>query len=213
MEQSSPVSKIGLRARKKSATKEALGRAALDLAIERGLDAITAESIAEAADVSTRTFHNYFSCKEDAVLFELDKATQHLVEAFADRSPEEPVLDSLQAVQVEFVESAAGFERMIAVTRLMAGHPTLIAQHVAHQDSTSQAMLAEIGRRTGTDPDTDLYPRLVYHIAGAIALAVIEQHINAGATLSRRVLADAVREGFAQLKQGLPQPEPTGAAT
>lgn len=209
------MSEIGLRERKKFATKEALGRAALDLAIERGLDVVTAELIAEAAGVSTRTFHNYFSCKEDAVLFELDKSVQHLVEAFANRGSDEPVLDSLQAIQVDFVESAAGFERMIAVTRLMAGHTTLIARHVAQYDPTSQAMLAEIGKRTGTDPATDLYPRLVYHAAGAIAQAVIERHITAADTPSRRALADAVREGYAQLRRGLPQPGPapsTGGA-
>lgn len=102
------MSEIGLRERKKFATKEALGRAALDLAVERGLDAVTAESIAEAAQVSTRTFHNYFSCKEDAVLFEVDKSVQHMLEAFAARDPAEPVLDSLEEVQVDFVESAAG---------------------------------------------------------------------------------------------------------
>lgn len=205
------MSEIGLRERKKFATKEALGRAALDLAIERGLDVVTAESIAEAADVSTRTFHNYFSCKEDAVLFELDRSVQHLVEAFANRHPDEPVLDSLQAIQVDFVESAADFERMIAVTRLMAGHTTLIARHVAQYDPTSQAMLAEIGKRTDTDPDTDLYPRLVYHAAGAIAQAVIERHLSAAVTPSRRALADAVREGYTQLRRGLPQPVPASS--
>lgn len=207
------MAETGLRARKKSATKEALGRAALDLAVERGLDAVTAESIAETADVSTRTFHNYFACKEDAVLFELEKSVQQLVEAFVGRDPAEPVLNSLEEIQVEFVESAEGFERIIAVTRLMAGHPTLIAQHVARHDSASAPLLAEIARRTGTDQDRDLYPRLVYHATGAIALAVMELHISAGTALSRRALADAVREGYAQLKQGLPQPESMGVAT
>ncbi|ORX05686.1 TetR/AcrR family transcriptional regulator [Mycolicibacillus trivialis] len=202
------MSESGLRERKKFATKEALGRAALDLAVERGLDAVTAEAIAEVADVSTRTFHNYFSCKEDAVLFELEKSAQQLVETFRGRSVDEPVLDSLEVVQVEFVESAAGLERMIAVTRLMAAHPALIAQHVAANDSTSQAMLAEIGRRSGTDPNTDLYPRLVFHTTSAIALAVIEQHLNAGADTasSRQALVDAIRTAYAQLKTGLPQP-------
>jgi AcrR family transcriptional regulator len=202
------VSEIGLRERKKFATKEALSRAALELTIERGLDGTTAESIAEAAGVSTRTFHNYFSSKEDAVLFMLDKSVQELVERFVQRSADEPLLDSLEAILVGFVESADGLEWMIAVTRLMAEHPALIVRHVAMSDSTSDAMLAEIGRRTGTDPDTDLYPRLVYHASGAIAHAVLELHINAGpdAAPPRPVLADAVRDGYAQLRRGLPPP-------
>ncbi|OHV03764.1 TetR family transcriptional regulator [Mycobacterium talmoniae] len=201
------MSEIGLRERKKFATKEALSRAALELTIDRGLDATTAEAIAEAAGVSTRTFHNYFSNKEDAVLFMLDKSVQDLVEAFGQRSPEEPVLDSLESILIGFVESADGLEWMIAVTRLMADHPALIARHVALSDSKTDAMLAEIGRRSGTDPDVDLYPRLVYHATGAIARAVLELHINGGneGAPPRAILADAVRDGYAQLRRGLPQ--------
>lgn len=204
------MSEVGLRERKKFATKEALSRAALELTIERGLDATTAEAIAEAAGVSTRTFHNYFSNKEDAVLFMLDNSVQDLLEGFMQRSPEEPVLDSLEAILIGFVESADGLEWMIAVTRLMAEHPALIVRHVAMSDWTSNAILAEIGRRSGTDPDKDLYPRLVYHATGAIARAVLELHINAGtdAAPPRSILADAVRDGYAQLRRGLPQPTP-----
>lgn len=198
----------GLRERKKVATKVALGRAAVELTIDRGLDAATAESIADAAGVSTRTFHNYFSSKEDAVLFMLDKSVQDLVDSFAQRSPGELVLDSLEATVIGFFESADGVEWMIAVTRLMADHPALIARHVALSDSKSDAILAEIGRRSGTDPDVDLFPRLVFHASGAIARAVLELYINAGrdAAPPRQVLLDAVREGYAQLRRGLPQP-------
>lgn len=204
------MSEIGLRERKKFATKEALGRAAVELTIERGLDATTAESIAERAGVSTRTFHNYFSSKEDAVLFMLDKSVQDFADRFAQRSPEEPVLDTLEAMLIGFVESADGLEWMIAVTRLMADHPALIARHVALSDSKSDAILAEIGRRSGTNPDTEMYPRLVFHATGAIARAALELHINADADAAppRALLVDAVRDGYAQLRGGLPQPTP-----
>lgn len=203
------MSVIGLRERKKVATKVALGRAAVELTIDRGLDAATAESIAEAAGVSARTFHNYFSSKEDAVLFMLDKSVQDLVDSFAQRPPEEPVLVSLEATVIAFFESADGVEWMIAVTRLMADHPALIARHVALADSKSDAILAEIGRRSGTDPDVDLFPRLAFHASGAIARAVLELHINAGRDTAppRQVLVDAVREAYVQLRRGLPQPQ------
>jgi AcrR family transcriptional regulator len=198
-----------LRERKKVATKEALSKAALELATERGLHAVTAEAIAEAADVSTRTFHNYFSSKEDAILFALDKMVHDLVESFIARDPAEPILDSLEAVSIEFVESAGGLDRMVAVTRLMTEHPTLIARHVATFDSTSEVMLAEIGRRTGTDPAVDLYPRLVYHASAAIARAVVEQYTTTSGSAdapTRPSLADAVHDGFTQLRSGLPPP-------
>ena len=56
------------RERKKQATRQALHEAAFTLAEERGLTGTTVEAIAERADVAPRTFFNYFTCKEDAVL-------------------------------------------------------------------------------------------------------------------------------------------------
>ncbi len=53
------------RERKKLATRNALAQAALDLIQQKGLHHVTIEDIAEAADVSNRTFFNYFPSKED----------------------------------------------------------------------------------------------------------------------------------------------------
>ena len=57
----------GLRERKKLAVRQALGSAALRLAVERGLENVTVEDITAEADVSLRTFGNYFSSKYEAI--------------------------------------------------------------------------------------------------------------------------------------------------
>ena len=62
-----PGQRSGLRERKKLAIRRALGSAALRLAMERGLDNVTIEDITAEADVSLRTFGNYFSSKYEAI--------------------------------------------------------------------------------------------------------------------------------------------------
>jgi AcrR family transcriptional regulator len=61
-----------LREKKKRETRTALARAAAELLLNEGDDGMTVAAIAEQAGVSTRTFHNYFSRREDALLSFLD---------------------------------------------------------------------------------------------------------------------------------------------
>lgn len=58
----------GLRERKRRATRFAIQQAALRIAIEDGLPAVTVDEISRRADVSPRTFFNYFPNKEAALL-------------------------------------------------------------------------------------------------------------------------------------------------
>jgi len=59
---------MGLRERKRAQTRHRLEEAAVGLALRDGLDKVTIDAISERADVSPRTFFNYFDSKEDAIL-------------------------------------------------------------------------------------------------------------------------------------------------
>src|SRR5687767_9629068 len=80
------------------ATRLALHAAALRLVAERGPDSVSVDQVAASADVSPRTFFNYFSSKDDAVLG-LDPAMpQRQAEAFRSRPPDESPLQALRTV-------------------------------------------------------------------------------------------------------------------
>ncbi|WP_170201360.1 TetR/AcrR family transcriptional regulator [Actinocorallia herbida] len=59
----------GLREQKKADTRRAVHHAAIRLATEHGYDKVTVEEIADAANISRRTFFNYFTDKAEAVMF------------------------------------------------------------------------------------------------------------------------------------------------
>ncbi|HLR51984.1 MAG TPA: TetR/AcrR family transcriptional regulator [Candidatus Avamphibacillus sp.] len=57
-----------LRDFKKEKTANKLANAAFELALERGLDGFVVKDIVQRAGYSRRTFANYYSCKEEAVV-------------------------------------------------------------------------------------------------------------------------------------------------
>ena len=81
----------GLRERKKLAARTAMSEAALRVALVDGLRAVTAEVVADAVGLSPRTFRNYFSSVEEAVVDGLVVRGTALSDALEARPAAEPV--------------------------------------------------------------------------------------------------------------------------
>lgn len=64
---------MGLRERKKIKARAAIERAALELVLERGYDGATVEDICERAEVSKKTFFNYFPSKAAVITGRMDE--------------------------------------------------------------------------------------------------------------------------------------------
>lgn len=152
---------ISLRERKKRATRVALRTAAVELVAERGLNAVTVEEIAAAADVSTRTFFNYFASKEDAVSGWDPDRLGELVAALAEQDRELSAFEALRKVLLEeLAKSEADSDELLRRLEVLRSDPHLFANHAAHWAETEHGLADAIAQRrddvriVGTDAGT-----------------------------------------------------------
>ena len=96
-----------LRERKKQATRRALRRIALDLVAERGFAHVTVDDIAAAADVSARTFFNYFPTKEAALFGASPDRLEALRQGIVSHPRDDSALEALRAVLVSEARARA----------------------------------------------------------------------------------------------------------
>jgi AcrR family transcriptional regulator len=94
---------LGLREQKKRQTRIAMHRAALELVVEHGLSAVTAQMIAERAGVSTRTFFNHWVTKESAILGVIGDEGKRAVTSLRDKLEVMPVRDAMRAMMREAI--------------------------------------------------------------------------------------------------------------
>ncbi|MGA9872065.1 MAG: TetR family transcriptional regulator [Rhodococcus sp. (in: high G+C Gram-positive bacteria)] len=195
----------GLRDQKKAATRDALGLAAVTLAKARGLDSVTADAIAAEAGVSTRTFHNYFANKEEAVLHHIEASALEWFEMLRERPADEPIWDSLRHVGVSVVtDPERDLAETFAVAQLVEATPAVMARKLEVHHSLTRVLGEAIAERTGTDIDRDLYPNLLQVAVGNAVTAALTIWINnpAGDLSPKQLVEDA----FDQLQAGLPDP-------
>jgi AcrR family transcriptional regulator len=192
----------GLRERKKAETRKAIGRAVLYLALERGLDAVTADDIAAAANVSVRTFHNYFDSKQEALIAAWRSELQVHVDALRDRPAGEPILVSLEHVFSGIASSVADRPGDVAAHTDLLWTSFAMARHRSVLLDEAILMITEVvAARTGTDAATDVYPHLVTAAAiSAIVAAFQFPPPGSPASPDRERL---LHECFALLRAGL----------
>jgi AcrR family transcriptional regulator len=202
--------RASLRERKKLATRRSLRRVALDLVAERGFAHVTVEDIAEAADVSPRTFFNYFPSKE-AVLFGADPdRIAALRERVIRQAPGEPVLDALRMVMVSDAQAVAdelsevGGDPADWLRRMKAARadPHLRAAHAAQMAMVERAITEGLAERLGTDPERDPYPGLLAAMASGVFRASMTFWGGSGGTVPLGHLVDLA---FRALADGLPE--------
>jgi len=198
----------GLRERKKRQTREAIRGAAVRLVAERGLERVTVDEIAQAANVSPRTFFNYYRSKEDALAGLDSEDMDEACAALRARPADEPPLRALAVVLTERLERKAPDPQLHqARLQMHQSHPQLFGALAASRHRFERSLAEVIAERTGLSTTQNPYPGTVVAVALAIVRSTIfhwQQTENpTPAELSRNL-----RAAFDSVEHGLTPPAP-----
>lgn len=165
----------GRRERKKQATRHALVAAAVRLFTERGYDATSVADIAEAADVSKRTFFLHFPTKEDVLLTDSDHRAALAVQAIEERAPGAPLRDTLADAANRMITNTADGDLPTGLAalraRLVVTTPAVQAR-VLHATFTAQSRITA-ALRAAYPLDDVTAATLVGALTGAISAATV----------------------------------------
>ena len=202
---------MGLRERKKLATRYAIFHAAMDLFIAKGFDNVSVAQIAEAANVSSVTVFNYFPAKEDLVMQPMTEGMKHPAAALHDPAPGETVLAALHRgflADLMAREPQTGLNRDgMAFMNVVRGSSDLVARVMLLEQQQETELAAAIAKAVGAPPG-DVSPRVVAAAVMGVIGAVVAGNwarLMAGEEPDA-ILPDAIAhadQAFALLESGL----------
>lgn len=161
-------SRPGLRERKKQRTRDALLRAALELFTTKGFEETTVDEIAEAVDVSQRTFFRYFANKQETAFAVQEMVEQRFVETLRERPAHEAPFVALRGAVIgawdamgRSIEEVVPVELHMRTYQMIESTPSLLAAHLRRSIEMEEEIAKVIAEREGLDLDTDPRPRVV----------------------------------------------------
>jgi AcrR family transcriptional regulator len=199
----------GLRERKRRETRAALSLAALRLCFQRGWDNVTVDDIAETANVSPRTFRNYFSTKAEAVAAGHLERMLKIADELRDRPVSEPIWTAItNSVASQFGPPAqkseatrdakVWWERIRFVLTESAIHGEVLKASAAAQVE----LAAVIAERTGARAANGLYPQVAAAVVTSVVGTVVDRWLREGPAGS---IVPGLRKAFELVAAGLPE--------
>ena len=172
---------LGLRDRKRMETRKRLEKCAVTLVMRDGIENATIDAISDLADVSPRTFFNYFDSKEDAILGLRDvEITDDAISAHIAAHPTADPVESIVRLIVTMLGTSIT-EHEVRATRLelVLRHPQLMGRQFAQMTRMAERLSNAAGvilerdpRFAGADaPTTEL---MIAICGAAVRVSVME---------------------------------------
>jgi AcrR family transcriptional regulator len=209
---------LGLRERKRIATRQAIQRAVLQLALKRGLEHVTIEEVSREADISPRTFFNYFVSKEAAIAGDSpDFLDDEQLAVFIAGGPSGDLLRDLGDLIADAADQASDSRETVMLRReLHTRYPQLFALRMAGMKAFEDDLTKVIARRLVHDnPEFERDPEKLKSEARLVTLVAFGTLRHAwscwadAARSSDEPLSTRMRESFDQLEHLLVQSSPT----
>jgi AcrR family transcriptional regulator len=203
---------IGRREAHKRATRAAIKEAAMRLVAEQGFEATTVRQIADAAEVTERTFYRYFDGKAGLVADEALRWMERLHREIRERPAGEPPLQAVTRAMVALAaeirqnpESSplwmfADTPQQYEMLQRSAPRPLL-----RFEESVADALLA----RTGVSTENRRLAELVARVSIAVlrSAGIYRRQLVALGETNPPALEQAVYDAFASLAE-LTRPGP-----
>jgi AcrR family transcriptional regulator len=164
----------GLRERKKAETREAISLAAARLALEQGPENVRVTDIAAQANISPRTYNNYFASIAEAVCAGPSDRALALAEAVRGRPADEP-LDEAIANAIIALHADAEFDR--SLVRMITCTPALRGEFFKAIFAREAALAEVIAERAGAEPG-DLYPQILAATISGVTRVVTHRWLH-----------------------------------
>jgi len=172
---------LGRRERKAQETSSRLTSVSRRLTAERGLAGFTVQEVCDEADVSRRTFFNYFSSKEDAILgVHPDDEFQQLSNGFLERGSRgwSVVIDDLIELVIEHFEGmdldpASHLEFHAALER----EPQLLLRFMGVSRERDRQAVALVAKRENVPVD-DIRAQGAVSVLSALLKSAGDRYLN-----------------------------------
>lgn len=190
----------GLRDRKKEQTRLAICGAALQLFERQGFEGTTVDDIADAANVSSRTFFRYFDSKIDVVLAHKHEEGESLRDLLMARPPDEGPIEAVHAVFRDRLAAIKENPDMVRQFRVLMSSPTLRKVAADHFQDNKSELVEAFADRLQTSPD-DLAPRVLAAALSETIWVIIERWVATGSDPEQ--LGPIIDDAFMRLRNGI----------